>query len=64
MLYYDPEVWGTAREAVGLIRRAGVDVGIEGKDEVYCGGRAYELGHLAEFTKYAEHNIETLTGRA
>ena len=58
LLSFDPEVWGVAREAMGLIQQAGVDVGIEGKDEVCCGGRAYELGHLAEFTKYAEHNID------
>ena len=57
LLSYDPEMHGVARDAVCLLQKAGVDVGIEGKEEVCCGGRAYEIGNLGEFTKYAEHNI-------
>lgn len=58
LLSLDPEMRGPALAALKLLRTAGVDVGIEGKDEVCCGGRAYEIGQLGEFTKYAEHNIE------
>jgi Fe-S oxidoreductase len=58
LLSFDPEIWGIAIDAIGLLQQAGVDVGIEGKEEVCCGGRAYEIGQVAEFTKYAEHNIE------
>jgi Fe-S oxidoreductase len=58
MLSFDPEIWGAARDAIGLLQQASVDVGIEGKEEACCGGRAYEIGQLAEFTKYAENNIE------
>jgi len=56
---YDEEHWPTARRAVTLLRDAGVDIGIMGKDETCCGGRAYEWGYQAELVKYAEHNTET-----
>ena len=58
LLSFDPEIQGVALDAIGLLQQAGVDVGIEGKEESCCGGRAYEIGQLGEFTKYAEHNIE------
>ncbi|KPK22266.1 MAG: hypothetical protein AMJ76_00220 [Dehalococcoidia bacterium SM23_28_1] len=56
---FDRDLWGAARAAVTLLRMAGVDVGISGTQEACCGGRAYEIGYRGEFTKYAEHNIET-----
>jgi len=58
MLSFDSDMREPALAALKLLRTAGVDVGIEGKDEACCGGRAYEIGQLSEFTKYAEHNIE------
>jgi Fe-S oxidoreductase len=57
---YDEELWPAAKAAVNLLKKAGVDVGIAGKDENCCGGRAYELGYVGEFTKYAENNAEML----
>jgi Fe-S oxidoreductase len=57
---YDEELWPLARAAVNLLKKAGVDVGIAGKDENCCGGRSYELGYQGELTKYAENNIEML----
>jgi Fe-S oxidoreductase len=57
---FDEELWPAARGAVTLLKKAGVNVGISGKDENCCGGRAYELGYQGEFTKYAENNIEML----
>ncbi len=57
---YDEELWPVAQGAVNLLRKAGVDVGIAGKDENCCGGRAYELGYQGEATKYAESNVEML----
>lgn len=62
MISFDPEIWGAARDAIALLQQAGVDVGIAGKEEACCGGRAYEIGYLGEFTKYAEHNLETYNG--
>jgi Fe-S oxidoreductase len=58
LLSFDAELQGVALDAIGLLQQAGVDVGIEGKEEVCCGGRAYEIGQMGEFTKYAQHNIE------
>jgi len=55
---YDEEHWKVARDAVTLLKNAGVDVGIMGKDENCCGGRAYQMGYRGEFTKYAENNID------
>jgi Fe-S oxidoreductase len=57
---FDEELWPAARSAVNLLKKAGVDVGIAGKDETCCGGRAYDLGYLGELTKYAENNVEML----
>lgn len=55
---YDKELWKVSRTAVTLLKNAGVDVGIMGKDEVCCGGRVYDMGYKGEFVKYAESNIE------
>jgi Fe-S oxidoreductase len=55
---FDEELWPTARNGLNLLLNAGVDVGIMGKDEACCGGRAYEMGYLGEVTKFAEHNAE------
>jgi Fe-S oxidoreductase len=58
-LSFDPELWAVPRSAVKLLKAAGVDVGIMGAEESCCGGRAYEIGYEGEFTKYAEHFLET-----
>jgi Fe-S oxidoreductase len=57
---FDSELWPAARSALELLLKAGVDVGIGGKDENCCGGRAFNLGYLGELTKYAENNTEML----
>jgi Fe-S oxidoreductase len=57
-LSFDEELWPVARTAVTLLKNAGVDIGIMGKDETCCGGRAYEMGYQGELTKYAESNLE------
>ena len=41
---YDEELQKIARTAVTLLQNAGVDIGIMGKDETCCGGRAYRYG--------------------
>jgi Fe-S oxidoreductase len=58
LLSLEPELRESALAALNLLNASGINVGIEGKDEVCCGGRAYEIGQISEFTKYAEHNIE------
>jgi len=57
-LSFDEEQWPVARTALQILQKAGVDVGIMGKDETCCGGKAYEMGYKGEFTKYAENNME------
>jgi Fe-S oxidoreductase len=54
---YDMEL---SPEVGALAAKAGVDVGIMGEEESCCGGRAYELGYLAEMYKFAEHHVETI----
>lgn len=59
MLSFDPELWEIPQSAISLIKSAGTDVGIMGMEESCCGGRAYEIGYVGEFTKYSEHCTET-----
>ncbi|MBN2025213.1 MAG: (Fe-S)-binding protein [Actinobacteria bacterium] len=51
---YDPDLRDTVRGAVQLMLAAGADVGIAGKEESCCGGRAYELGYRGEAENYAD----------
>jgi len=60
-LSFDPELSKVARAAIRLFKNAGVDIGIRGKDEDCCGGRAYEIGYKGEFQKFAQSNIEAWT---
>ncbi|MGB2856369.1 MAG: (Fe-S)-binding protein [Dehalococcoidia bacterium] len=56
---FDRDLQKIAGDAIALLKIAGVDVGISGKEEACCGGRAFEIGYRGELIKYAEHNIET-----
>jgi len=51
---YDPDLRDTVRGQLQLLLKAGADVGIAGKEESCCGGRAYELGYRGEAQNYAE----------
>lgn len=55
---YDEAQWPIVRMAVNLLKAAGLDIGILGKDETCCGGKMFDMGYRGEFTKYAENNIE------
>ena len=57
---FDEELWPIVRGALKILFNAGVDVGIWGKEEVCCGGRAYSMGYAGELTKYAEHTLDAL----
>ncbi len=57
---YDEQLWDSARNAVNILKNAGMDVAIAGKDEACCGGRAYELGYTAEFAAFAPSHVEIL----
>ena len=55
---FDQDLWPKLRAAVTLLRDAGVDIGIMGKDESCCTGRVFNMGYKGEFTKFAESNLE------
>jgi Fe-S oxidoreductase len=55
---FDEELWPVVKGCMKILKEAGVDAGIMGKDEACCGGRAYEMGYEAELVKYADHNIQ------
>jgi Fe-S oxidoreductase len=57
---FDEGLWPVARSGLTLLRDAGVDVGIMGRAEMCCGGRAYELGYESELIKYASQHEKTL----
>jgi len=58
---YDKELTEKARTAVTLLKDTGVDIGIMGENESCCGGRAYDMGYKAEFTRLAEDTIKAWT---
>ncbi|MBW1790948.1 MAG: (Fe-S)-binding protein [Deltaproteobacteria bacterium] len=60
-LSYDEELWRIPRTVVTLLRNAGIDFGIMGRDENCCGGRLCDMGYRGEFIKYAENNIDAWT---
>ena len=51
---YDKDLQEKTRTAVTLLKNAGVDIGIMGKEESCCGGRAYDMGYKDDFVKAAE----------
>ena len=59
MLSFEESLLNVPKSVIKLMQAAGVNVGIMGAEESCCGGRSYEIGYTGEFTKYAEHSIET-----
>ncbi len=59
LLSYQEELWNIQKSVITLMKAAGVNVGIMGAEECCCGGRSYEIGYTGEFTKYAEHTLQT-----
>jgi Fe-S oxidoreductase len=55
---YDPDMSSIARDAVTLLKQAGIDLGFMGSNETCCGSMAFQLGFQGEFIKYAESNID------
>jgi Fe-S oxidoreductase len=58
---YDKALSASARSAVTILKNAGVDVGIMGKEESCCSGRVYDMGYKDEFFKLAEKTIKAWT---
>ena len=55
---YDKDLWKVAQATVSLLKKAGVDAGIAGANEVCCGGRAYQTGYKQDFLDQAKKNLE------
>lgn len=56
-LSYDDDLWNVTRSAVKILIDAGVDVGIAGKSESCCGGRAQEMGFPGEAKNFADDMV-------
>ncbi len=51
---YDEDLRPTVRGWARLFKDAGVDMGIAGRDEACCGGRAFEVGYQGEMKNFAD----------
>lgn len=57
---YDQELWPVLRNAVELLRKAGVEVGVAGAQEACCAGRVYELGYQGEAANFADDMLSRI----
>jgi Fe-S oxidoreductase len=57
---YDTNLRGIVRAATSLLKQAGVDVGIAGKEEACCGGRAFDIGYRGQMENYADDIVSRL----
>ncbi len=51
---YDEDLREAVRNWAVLLRDAGMDLGIAGREEACCGGRVFEIGYQAEMRNFAE----------
>lgn len=52
----DKSLWKVAKSAIAMMQLAGADVGIA-REELCCGGRAYQIGYQSEAIEQARLNI-------
>jgi Fe-S oxidoreductase len=55
---YDKALWPTIRNAVSILKDAGIDIGVMGRDEPCCGVRAYYMGYKDDFARQAKKVIK------
>lgn len=58
---YDTDLTDTIRAIVEILLEAGVDIGVAGKEESCCGGKAYENGYQGDGRTFAEDMIRRVT---
>jgi Fe-S oxidoreductase len=54
---FDPAMQKLAKATVKILQKAGVDFGIAANAETCCGGRAYQMGYVADFLNQAKKNM-------
>jgi Fe-S oxidoreductase len=57
---YDEDLRDIVRGAATLLASSGVRLGIAGRDEACCGGRAFEIGYQSEMKNYAEDMVSRI----
>ncbi|RZN47414.1 (Fe-S)-binding protein [archaeon] len=55
---FDPRLWNMAQSVVKVLAKAGITVGVLGKEEKCCGGTVRGVGHPDIFEGLAKRNIE------
>ena len=55
---YDSELQKVAQSVVGILQKAGVDLGVLGNADNCCAGRAYQMGFREEYSERAKANIK------
>jgi len=56
---FNESLWKVGQTAVKILQKMGVDVGIFGKAEACCGGKAYDMGYRGQYTTMAENNLNS-----
>jgi Fe-S oxidoreductase len=54
---FDGDLGHVARTSVKILQKAGVDVGVFGKQEHCCGGRAFNMGYREDLAQKARRNL-------
>ena len=57
---YDQDLRQVATNTIELLKKAGIDVGIAGENEICCGGRAYQMGYKEDFLNQAKKYMEII----
>jgi Fe-S oxidoreductase len=57
--FYDQTMWSVPQNAIKLMKKAGIEVGIAGKGGC-CGGRAYQMGFPGESRQQANNFMDSL----
>jgi Fe-S oxidoreductase len=57
---YDKDLQRLAKATARVLQKGGVAFGIAGDAETCCGGRAYEMGHQADFLAQAAKSMEVI----
>ena len=57
---YDESLFPVVQGALKIVMATGADVGVLGKADMCCAGRAYQMGFYDEFNEAAEANIKAI----